>query len=225
MIKTSKNGSLTFQNRAPILVLPLVFINFVYMWLTDWWRSQFLIETVFFFFFHLQPWYDMAYPFKINPTQKINPTLIEINSILIKPEFKSTLNFFYGIQKMAFWFRDNFAKTNISNYECFSYALRSILSLQRSKSLPCLERKLFGQKGITFLSVPLSLLSFILTLAQVYKDGNGAEWVRFRPAPTRPKKPVYYPTPSASTGTRLTQPDPILSLFFFLGAKSTKGNH
>ena len=41
----------------------------------------------------------MAYPFKINSTQKINPTLIEINSILIKREFKSTLNFFLMVSK------------------------------------------------------------------------------------------------------------------------------
>ncbi len=74
------------------------------------------------------------------------------------------------------------------------------------------------------------------------KDGNGAVWAGFRPAPTHlytrpkktrllphpacfngysfnstqpdsvspaPKKPVYCPTPPASTDTRLTRPDPI----------------
>jgi hypothetical protein len=46
-----------FQNRAPFVIL-LVSVNFVYMWLMDSRRNQFLIEMA--FFFHLQlglPWH------------------------------------------------------------------------------------------------------------------------------------------------------------------------
>ena len=40
-----------FQIHAPS-VIPLVSINFVYAWLTDWWRDQFLIIVDFFYIYN-----------------------------------------------------------------------------------------------------------------------------------------------------------------------------
>jgi hypothetical protein len=58
------------------------------------------------------------------------------------------------------------------------------------------------------------------------KDGNGAVWVRFRPAPPRPdpfryppQKTRLLPRPACLTGTRLTRPDgyPTRPDLFFKG--------